>query len=77
MINLTKNKKSSQNWKLPQQRKYTTLGLKTQEGIFMREIYIKSMGQWQIVVKEFNFVDMFDTLEEGRKAVAELYKKGK
>ena len=43
----------------------------------MREIYIKSMGQWQIVVKEFNFVDMFDTLEEGGKAVAELYKKGK
>ena len=41
----------------------------------MREIFIKEMNQWQIVVKEFNFVDMFDTLEEGRKAVAELFKK--
>ena len=40
----------------------------------MREIYIKSMGQWQIVVKQFNFVDMFDTLEEGRAKVAELFK---
>ena len=41
----------------------------------MREIFIKELNQWQIVVKEFNFVDMFDTLEEGRKAVSELFKK--
>ena len=43
----------------------------------MKEIYIESMGQWQIVVAQFNFVDMFDTLEEGRAKVAELFKKGK
>ena len=43
----------------------------------MREIFIESMGQWQIVIKQFNYVKMFDSLEEGRKAVAELYKKGK
>ena len=55
----------------------TTWMKKFQGGIFMREIFIKELNQWQIVVKEFNFVDMFDTLEEGRKAVAELYKKGK
>ncbi len=43
----------------------------------MKEIFIKEMNQWQIVVKQFNFVDMFDTLEEGRAKVAELFKKGK
>lgn len=43
----------------------------------MREIFIKELNQWQIVVKQFNFVDMFDTLEEGRAKVAELFKKGK
>lgn len=43
----------------------------------MKEIFIAEMNQWQIVVKQFNFVDMFDTLEEGREAVAKLFKEGK
>lgn len=43
----------------------------------MKEIFIESMGQWQIVVKQFNYVNMFDSLEEGMEAVAELFKKGK
>lgn len=43
----------------------------------MKEIFIKEMNQWQIVVKQFNFIGMFDDLKTGREKVAELFKEGK
>lgn len=42
----------------------------------MKEIFIESMNQWQIVIKQFNFIGMFDTLEEGRKEAIKLFNGG-
>ena len=39
----------------------------------MREIFIKELNQWQIVVKQFNYIGMFDDLAKGREKVAELF----
>lgn len=43
----------------------------------MKEIFIENMNQYQIVVPQFNFIGMFNTLQEGRDKVAKLFKGGK
>jgi len=40
----------------------------------MKEIFLKETNQYQIVVYQFNFVGVFNTLEEGRKAVENLFR---
>lgn len=40
----------------------------------MKEIFIKELNQYQIEVYQFNYVGMFNTLQEGRAEVAKLFK---
>lgn len=40
----------------------------------MKEIFLKELNRYQIVVYQFNYVGVFDTLEEGRNEVAKLFK---
>ncbi len=40
----------------------------------MKEIFLKESNQYQIEVKQFDFIGVFNTLEEGRKAVEKLFK---